>query len=258
MTTGRTVRHKEANASRTEWVHFFRISLRPSRAGLDRAHEQKLFAAAQRHNELCAVASQDGRKGSLIILQNALVYSSVLDPGHHLIHELLPGRSAWLHVIHGEANLQDIILTQGDGVGVLNELSVSLTAQDNCEILLVDVGPLPESLASSIHPLKADTALQSRKGLPPAGRAARVVMARCSSAGIDSSSPCPARSPQLLARPGFLRPGPLMIRRRSITTATTTRTWMNPPKVTEETNPSTQSKRKMMAMVHNMATPLFG
>lgn len=150
MTTGRGVRHKEANASQTEWVHFFRISLRPLRAGLDCAHEQKLFVTAQRHNKLCVVASHDGREGSLLILQDALVYSSALDPGYHLIHELLPGRSAWLHVIHGEASLQDIILTQGDAVGVVDEPSVSLTAQDNCEILLVDVGPLPEPLASEI------------------------------------------------------------------------------------------------------------
>ncbi len=103
MTIGRGIRHKETNASRTDWAHIFRISLRPSEVGPDRAHEQKRFAAAQRRNVLCVVASPDGRKGSLRIHQDALVYSSVLDPGHHLVHELLPGRSAWLHVICGEA-----------------------------------------------------------------------------------------------------------------------------------------------------------
>ncbi|MEJ2581046.1 MAG: hypothetical protein P8127_05310, partial [Acidobacteriota bacterium] len=61
-------------------------------------------------------------------------------PGHHLVHELLPGRSAWLHVVCGEAASHDMILTQGDGVGVTNERSVSLTAHEKCEILLVDVG----------------------------------------------------------------------------------------------------------------------
>jgi redox-sensitive bicupin YhaK (pirin superfamily) len=140
MTIGRENGHKERNASRTDWAHIFRISLRPSEAGLGYAHEQKRFAAAQRHNVLCVVASPDGRKGSLRILQDALIYASVLDPGHHLIHELLPARSAWLHVIYGEATLQDIVLAQGDGVGVTIEPSVSLTAQENTEILLVDLG----------------------------------------------------------------------------------------------------------------------
>lgn len=140
MINGRGNHHKETNASRTDWAHIFRISLRPSEVGLGCAHEQKRFAAAQRHNLLCVVASPDGRKGSLRILQDALIYASVLDPGHHLIHELLPARSAWLHVIYGEATLQGIILTQGDGVGVTIEPSVSLTAQENTEILLVDLG----------------------------------------------------------------------------------------------------------------------
>jgi redox-sensitive bicupin YhaK (pirin superfamily) len=147
MTIGRGIRHKEANASRTDWACAFRISLHPSEVGLDCVHDQKRFAAAQRHNVLCVVASPDGRKGSLRILQDALVYSSVLDPGHHLIHELLPGRSAWLHVIRGAATLQDMILTQGDGVGVTIEPSVSLTAQEDTEILLVDLGPAPRLFA---------------------------------------------------------------------------------------------------------------
>jgi redox-sensitive bicupin YhaK (pirin superfamily) len=143
MTSSRGVRRKETNASRTDWAHFFRISLHPPEVGLDRACGQKRFSAAQRRNVLCAVASPDGRKGSLRIRQDALVFSSVLDPGHHIIHELLPGRTAWLHVLSGELALQDIILNQGDGAGVTVGPSASFTAGENSEILLID---LPEWL----------------------------------------------------------------------------------------------------------------
>ena len=147
-TVGRGIPHKETNASRTDWAHFFRISLQPSEAVAFRAHERMRFAASDRHNVLCIVASPDGRQGSLRIRQDALVCSSVLDPGHHLVHELLPGRCAWLHVISGEANSQDIILSRGDGLGVTSERSMSLTAQDHTEILLVDVGvPRPRRAA---------------------------------------------------------------------------------------------------------------
>jgi redox-sensitive bicupin YhaK (pirin superfamily) len=145
MTLG-GIRHKESNPSLTDWARVCRIYLRPSEIGLACAHEQKRFPGAQRHNVLCVVASPDGRKGSLRILQDAVVYSSIIDPGHHLIHELLPGRSAWVHVIDGEATLHDIILTQGDGAGVTIEPSVSVTAQENTEMLLVDLGPTPGSL----------------------------------------------------------------------------------------------------------------
>lgn len=149
MSLGRGVRHKETNPSRTDVTHVFRMYLRPSEVGLDCVREQKRFPAAQRHNVLCVVASPDGRMGSLRIRHDALVYSSVIDPGYHLVYELLPGRSAWLHVIFGEANLQDHVLTQGDGAGVTLEQSVSVTAWENTEVLLVDLGPTPKTLEAS-------------------------------------------------------------------------------------------------------------
>ncbi|MHC5039267.1 MAG: pirin family protein [Planctomycetota bacterium] len=139
MTAVTGTRRRESNASRTDWAHVFRIFLLPAEVGLDHAQEQERFAAALRRNALCIVASPDGRKESLRIRQDVLIYSSVLAPGRHLIHELLPGRSAWLHVISGEVSLQDIILTQGDGAGVTTESSASFMARENTEILLVDM-----------------------------------------------------------------------------------------------------------------------
>ena len=150
-TIGSRVRYKETNASRTEWAHIFRISLRPSEVGLSPSHEQKRFPAAQRHHELCVVASPDGRKGSLRILQDALIYSSILESGYHLIHELSPGRGAWLHVICGEAIVQDMVLTRGDGVGVTLAPSVSLTAQENTEILLIDVSAAARPFSGGVE-----------------------------------------------------------------------------------------------------------
>lgn len=141
MSTGRRILHKETSASRADTVHLFRMFLQPAQAGLDRGHEQQRFTEAQRRNLLCVVVSPDGRKGSLRICQDALVYSAILEPGHHLVHELAPGRTAWLHAVCGEATLNDLVLTQGDGVGVTIERSISLTVQEETEILLVDMAP---------------------------------------------------------------------------------------------------------------------
>ena len=141
MSTGRRIRHKETSVSRTDSVHLFRMFLRPAQAGLDCDHKQKRFTEAQRRNLPCIVVSPDGRKGSLQIHQDVLVCSAILYPGHHFVHELAPGRTVWLHAVCGEAILNDIVLTQGDGVGVTNERSVSFTVQKDTEILLVDMGP---------------------------------------------------------------------------------------------------------------------
>ncbi|MFH2010263.1 MAG: pirin family protein [bacterium] len=140
MTTAHGTRPEETNASGTDWAHVFRITLHPCDAALDSACDRKRFTAAQRRNMLFAVASPDERMGSLRIQQDAVIYSSILDPGHHLIHELKPGRSAWLHIVSGEATMDDVTLTQGDGVGVTAQPSVSLTVKESTEILLVDLG----------------------------------------------------------------------------------------------------------------------
>ena len=145
LSTGRGVRHKETNASRTHGAHIFQITLRPSVVGLERAHEQRRFTTAQRRNALCVVVSPDKRKGSLRVHQDALIYSALLDPGHHLAHEIAPGRCAWLHVVHGEATLDDIVLSTGDGAGATAERSLSVTAREETEIVLIGLGMgLPE------------------------------------------------------------------------------------------------------------------
>ncbi|HTP25329.1 MAG TPA: pirin family protein [Anaeromyxobacteraceae bacterium] len=143
MTAGRGIRHSEANVSRTDWAHVFRIWLRPSEAGLDPGDEQKRFSAAERRGGLRIVASPDARKGSLRIHQDALMFSAMLDPGQHVVHELSQARSAWLHLVHGEVALGDIVLTTGDGAGFTLERAVSLTARAEAEILLLDLGEQP-------------------------------------------------------------------------------------------------------------------
>ena len=144
MTAGRGVRHRESNASQTDWAHVFQVWLRPAQPDLEPSHEQKRFSVAERRGRLCIVGSPDGRRGSLVIHQDALVYSALLEPGTHVVHELLPGRSAWLHLIEGEVTLGDLVLTTGDGAGIRAEHAVSLTAEERTEILLFDLRePLP-------------------------------------------------------------------------------------------------------------------
>jgi hypothetical protein len=148
MATRLRVSHSERNASQTDRAHVFRMSLRPTESGLNYTHDQKFFSAAQRRGVLCIVASPDGRDDSLCVREDALIYSTILDVGQHMVHKLSQGRIAWLHVVHGEAALGDLVLVTGDGVGVTDEPAVSFTAREETEILLFD---LHEQLPESLH-----------------------------------------------------------------------------------------------------------
>ena len=143
LTTRPGVRTHARNASLTDRAHVFQLSLGPLKPGFGASHEQRRFSAAQRRGKLCVVASPDGRRGSLRVDQDALMFSALLSTGQHVIHELSPARSAWLHVVQGEAAIDGLLLTSGDGVGITAERAVSLTAREETEILLVDLGEQP-------------------------------------------------------------------------------------------------------------------
>jgi quercetin 2,3-dioxygenase len=140
MTDGRGVRHSETNAaSQADWAHAFQIWLRPSEGGLAQAHEHKRFSVADRRGGLCLVASPDGRRGSLRIHLDALMFAAMLDRGQHVVHELARGRGAWLHLVQGAVTLGDIVMATGDGAGVTAERALSITAREGTEILLFDL-----------------------------------------------------------------------------------------------------------------------
>ena len=53
--------------------------------------------------------------------------------------ELPEGRKAWLHVVAGTVAIGDVVMVVGDGVGVTQVPSLSFTAKEPSEILLVDL-----------------------------------------------------------------------------------------------------------------------
>ena len=86
------------------------------------------------------------------------MFSAMLDPGQHVVHELSQGRSAWLHLVQGEVTLGDVVLTIGDGAGVTSERAVSFTAREETEILLLDLGePAPASPHHRVIPYAVAT-----------------------------------------------------------------------------------------------------
>jgi len=140
LTAGSGVRGRERNASPVDDAHVFQLGLGLLPPGLEARPEQRRFSTAQRRGGLCVVASADRRNGSLRLGQDALMYSALLDPGQHVVHELSSTRSAWLHVVEGEATVDGLVLTTGDGAGFTAERTISLTASEATEVLLVDLG----------------------------------------------------------------------------------------------------------------------
>jgi len=134
------------NVSKTETANVFQCGFAPSRCAETPEGNfskpkgmKKLFTHAERRGVLKLIASEDGRDASLSIGQDAQMYSAYIHNGNHMIHELKPGRSAWLHVVKGELRVNRFHLCTGDGAGFVDERSASFTAQKPTELLLFNL-----------------------------------------------------------------------------------------------------------------------
>ena len=128
------------NASESEDAHIFQCGFHDCKEdALKPGGMKKLFTHAERHGVLKLIASSDGRESSLSIQQDIQMYSTFIQKGNHIIHEISPTRSTWLHVVKGHVLLNDLNLQTGDGVGFSDERSVSFTAKMPTEILLFDL-----------------------------------------------------------------------------------------------------------------------
>jgi redox-sensitive bicupin YhaK (pirin superfamily) len=136
---GTRIRPSETNASPTDASHVFQMFFRPGHADPEPSQEQRRFSAAERRGGLWVVAAPDARRGSLRVRSDVLVYSALLDLGKHVVHALSPGRGGWVHVVKGAVTLDELVLSTGDGAGVVDERAISLTAREETELLLVDV-----------------------------------------------------------------------------------------------------------------------
>jgi quercetin 2,3-dioxygenase len=139
MSAGSGVTHSEFNASQSELVHFLQIWILPARPGGKPGYEQKAFSEAERKGRLRVVASPDGRDGSVTINQDVSLYAALPRAGEPLRHDLAAGRSAWVHVARGQAEIGGNALEAGDAVAISDARSIELAGRDGSELLLFDL-----------------------------------------------------------------------------------------------------------------------
>jgi redox-sensitive bicupin YhaK (pirin superfamily) len=127
------------NASPSDEARLFQSGFTPGTGVQEPGGEKKHFTLAERKGILKLIASPDGKESSLKIQQDVEMYSTLIHKGNHMVHELKPGRTAWLHVVKGRIDLDEFHLQTGDGAGFTGEMAVSFTATEPTEILLFDL-----------------------------------------------------------------------------------------------------------------------
>jgi redox-sensitive bicupin YhaK (pirin superfamily) len=139
MTAGTGITHSEFNPSRSEIVHFLQIWILPARAGLEPGYEQKAFPPKERQGALRLVASTDGRDGSVTVHQDVNLYATLLDDEERVRYAIPRGRTAWIHVAQGAAELNGTRLDAGDAASFREQGTVDVVGRDWADVLIFDL-----------------------------------------------------------------------------------------------------------------------
>lgn len=139
MTAGSGIRHSEFNPQPDAATRLLQIWILPETKGLTPGYEQRHVAEEQLRNQLCVIASRDGRDGSVTIHQDATLMATRLDPQQNVSTTLGAGRRAWVQIISGAVKVNGQAATTGDGVAIAGTASVRIIAEAASELLLFDL-----------------------------------------------------------------------------------------------------------------------
>ena len=139
MSAGTGVMHSESNPSPAQDVHLLQIWIKPNLAGIPPSYEQKHFADADKRGKLRIIASASGEDGSVVLHQDARLYSGLFNGGERAEFEVAKGRRAYAHVARGSIAVNETRLNEGDGVKVTKPGRITLQSGRDAEILMFDL-----------------------------------------------------------------------------------------------------------------------
>jgi hypothetical protein len=139
MSAGKGVLHSEFNQAKDGVTHFLQIWIEPGVTGISPSYEQKHFDADSKRGRLRLVGSPDGRDGSVTIHQDAFLYAGLLDGTDRVVHQLRPGRRAYVHIARGAATANGRALEAGDALKAVDAGEIVLEQGRGAEVLLFDL-----------------------------------------------------------------------------------------------------------------------
>ena len=140
MSAGSGIAHSEKNASKTEAVNFLQIWVFPKERDIKPRYDQKVFASADRHNKLQAIISGEKDGDGLCINQDAWFVLGNFSKDFSTDYTLNKNNNGvYAFVIEGDVTINGQKLNKRDGFGIWDTDKISITADTDAEILLIEV-----------------------------------------------------------------------------------------------------------------------
>ena len=139
MSAGTGIAHSEMNEEDVA-TQIFQIWIMPDERGLPPSWGTKPFPKGERSGSFVTLASGlPGDTDALPIRSNARLVAATLKAGQSTEYQIAPGRKVYLVPASGEIEINGVVAAAGDGVAISDESLLKVSAQQDSEIVLVDV-----------------------------------------------------------------------------------------------------------------------
>jgi redox-sensitive bicupin YhaK (pirin superfamily) len=140
MSAGTGIFHSEYNHNRDREVKFLQIWVFPDKKNVTPRYGQITLQTNDRHNRLQQIVSPEGEENGAWIHQNAWFYLSMFDKGFKTEYSLKTRNSGvYAFVLNGDLSVNGQELHSRDGYGIWDEEKLKISAESDCEFLLMDV-----------------------------------------------------------------------------------------------------------------------
>jgi len=141
MSAGTGIVHSEKNSNSDQPVKFLQIWVFPNQQNVKPRYDQQTFGNEEKQNKLLTVVSPVGSNdGGVQIHQDAWFSLGKLDKGTTLTYQVKKeGNGVYEFLLEGDVTITDIVLNRRDGLGISEEEKLTVTANADAEILLMEV-----------------------------------------------------------------------------------------------------------------------
>ena len=139
MSAGTGIAHSEMNEEDVA-TQIFQIWIMPDERGLPPSWGTKPFPKGERSGSFVTLPSGlPGDTDALAIRANARLVAATLKAGQSTEYQIAPGRKVYLVPASGQIEINGVVAAAGDGVAISDESLLKVSAQQDSEIVLVDV-----------------------------------------------------------------------------------------------------------------------
>ena len=139
MSAGSGIAHSEMNEEDVV-TQIFQIWIMPDEKGLPPSWGTKPFPKGERSGAFVTLASGlPADTDALAIRANARLVAATLKAGQSTEYQIAPGRKVYLVPASGQIEINGVVAAAGDGVAISEETLLKVSAQQDSEIVLVDV-----------------------------------------------------------------------------------------------------------------------